>query len=357
MYGMPMQASKVFMKHALKNLKSKDSFRIIRFSDNVSEFTDAPVTASKDNIAAGLRYVNGLQASGGTEILKSIDQAFLVPAKQDTLRIVVFLTDGYIGNEASVLQRIGSLIGNARIYSLGVGTSVNRYLLNEMAILGKGKMRVIDPTSNTEDMAIQFAKRIESPILKDISIDWGDTGVSQITPAILPDLFAGESIRVQGKYSKSGKHKIYINGNLNGHKARLPLVIDLPREQSHKESEAIALLWARTKIAEYMRYINAPANIKTSNFSNESLKQMVTKLGLDYSLVTRWTSFVAVSNKVVNPNTKDTPTKSVPLQPVKGMSLSKGFSGSSVPEPELMGGLLIMGVVGMLSFFRRRKGK
>ncbi len=105
---------------------------------------------------------------------------------------MVFLTDGYIGNETKVLKLIHEKINNARIYAFGVGTSVNRYLLSEMGRVGRGFARYIDPTENPDEVAIRLAHKLETPILTDIPIDWNKLKVSDVTPEIIPDLFAGD---------------------------------------------------------------------------------------------------------------------------------------------------------------------
>ena len=151
------------MRHALNNLRSKDSFRIIRFSNNPSEFTSGPVRATPNNINNGLRYVDSLNANGGTEVAKAIRQAFSIPKADGTLRIVVFLTDGYIGNESEVLRLSTRNIGDARIYAFGVGTSVNRFLLSEMGKKGRGFARFMDPTEDVWDGPHQYP--VEAPHL------------------------------------------------------------------------------------------------------------------------------------------------------------------------------------------------
>ncbi|MGB1539330.1 MAG: VIT and vWA domain-containing protein, partial [Rickettsiales bacterium] len=212
MSGEPISASKLFMKHAVQHLRPKDYFRIIRFSDSATEYTESPVPATPENVMNGLAYVNSLTANGGTNAMSSIDQAFLVPPHPGTLRIVVFLTDGYIGNESSILEEIHRKIGKARIYAFGIGTSVNRYLLSEMGRAGRGFARFIDPTEDTEDVAIELANKLESPVLTDIAIEWDGILAGHVTPAVIPDLFAGDSIRVQGRFEGSGEHTIKVHG-------------------------------------------------------------------------------------------------------------------------------------------------
>jgi Ca-activated chloride channel family protein len=373
MSGEPVAASKQFMLHALHNLHPNDYFRIIHFSNNAEEFTAEPVAATPDNIKKGLDYVNALTADGGTNVPNAINQAFGKAPKDNTLRIVVFLTDGYIGNESEVLSMINEKIGTARIYALGVGTSVNRFLLEEMANSGRGFARFIDPTEKADDVAIQLAGKLESPVLTDISIDWGDLTVSETTPAKITDLFAGGAVRVQGKYQQSGQHTIKVNGLINGRKAQLPITVNLPASSDDKNNP-IPVIWARSQIADMMRLVNMPSYMR-GKINETELKDKVTELGLNFALTTRWTSFVAVSEKIVNAHPEQAEHSNVPLPMVKGvtakaygdaaqpatvaavaqpMTLAQNFAGSSAPEPSTIAGLFIIMVMGAWTFYRRR---
>jgi Ca-activated chloride channel family protein len=372
MSGEPVAASKQFMLHALHNLHPNDYFRIIHFSNNAEEFTAEPVAATPDNIKQGLEYVENLTADGGTNAPNAITQAFGKPAKDNTLRIVVFLTDGYIGNESEVLSMINEKIGTARIYALGVGTSVNRFLLEEMANSGRGFARFIDPTEKADDVAIQLAGKLENPVLTDISIDWGDLQVSDTTPTKIPDLFAGGAVRIQGKYSQAGQHTIKVNGLINGRKAQLPITVNLPANSDDKNNP-IPVIWARSQIADMMRLVNMPSYMRGA-INETELKDKVTELGLSFALTTRWTSFVAVSEKIVNAHSEQAEQSNVPLPMVKGvtgkaygedaqaamvataqpMTLAQNFSGSSAPEPSAIAGLFIITVMGAWTFYRRR---
>ena len=374
MYGEPVEASKAFMRHALKMLRLNDSFRIVRFSNNATEFSAGPVPATPQNVSLGLSFVNQLSAGGGTEVPNAIRQAFDVPQTPGTLRIVVFLSDGYIGNEAEVLGLIASRIGKARIYAFGVGTGVNRYLLAEMARMGRGFARFIDPTEKSYEAAIALAHRLETPVLTDIGIDWGTLKPTEVTPTAIPDLFKGDSIRIQGRFAGSGTHKVTIKGLVNGRPAALLAKVRLPDGTSGPESAGIPLVWARTQIADAMRDYTRPHSLRQSELEAEILKRKVTDLGLAYSLTTQWTSFVAVSEKVVNGTPQATRTAAVPLPMVKGITgkayprkrtvsfspppgqrASRNFGGSPAPEPELIGGLAVLTLAGLASLARRRR--
>ena len=368
MSGMPIAASKTFMRHALENLRAGDYFRIIRFGSNASEFASHPVRATKSNIRSGLDFVNGLRAGGGTEIPKAIDKAFAVQQAPDTMRIVVFLSDGYIGNEGEVLRQISAAIGDARIYAFGIGTSVNRYLLTEMARKGRGFARFVDPTEDGHVSAIAMASKLETPVLTDIRIDWGKLAVGQVSPTVIPDLFAGDSIRVQGQFLGNGRHAVTIRGLVNGRRAELPVTVDLPVADGGPESAAIPLIWARSQIAEHMRVLATHPNFRKPYRIDAEIESDVTDLGLTYSLATRWTSFVAVSKKIVNSEPELSGSADVPLHMVDGVTekaygtfqpgLSAkpagNFSGGSTPEPGILGGLAVLTLAGLYAARRRR---
>ena len=386
MSGEPMNASKVFMRHALKTLRPDDYFRIINFGSRSHEFTNSPIRATQNNLYRGQNHIDSLNANGGTEIAPAIVKAFSSPLINRTLRIVVFLTDGYVSNESAVMQLINEKIKDARIYAFGVGTSVNRYLLSEMGRIGHGFARYIDPTENSEEVAMKFARTLSSPLLTDISIDWNKLNVSEVTPEIIPDLFSGDSIRIQGKYEGTGLQTIRVNGKVQGREASLPLQVNLPQENFYDAStSAISLVWARSKISDYMRQLNTRNNGRNRKFSDDELKFKVTTLGLDHSLATKWTSFVAVSRRVVNPQPEITPEAQVSLPMVKGVNtkaypssvsilggrkvikannntpsiLGTNMAANSIPEPETVAGLLILMVSGFAAMWliRRRTGR
>ena len=380
MNGEPMNASKVFMRHALKTLRPDDYFRIINFGSRSHEFTNSPIRATQNNLYRGQNHIDSLNANGGTEIAPAIVKAFSSPLINRTLRIVIFLTDGYVSNESAVMQLINEKIKDARIYAFGVGTSVNRYLLSEMGRIGHGFARYIDPTENSEEVAIKFARTLSSPLLTDISIDWNKLNVSEVTPEIIPDLFSGDSIRIQGKYEGSGLQTIRVNGKVQGREASLPLQLNLPQENFYDASTSvIPLVWARSKISDYMRQLNAKSNV--SNKFSDELKFKVTTLGLDHSLATKWTSFVAVSRRVVNPQPEMTTEAQVPLPMVKGVNtkaypssasilggrkvikannntpsiLGTNMAANSLPEPKTVAGLFMLMVSGFGTMWLIRK--
>ncbi len=385
MHGVPMAASKAFMRHALMALNQNDYFRIVRFSNEASEFASAPVRATPENLQRGLTFVDGLRTGGGTEVLSGLEKAFAMPQAARTRRLIVFLSDGYVGNEGQIIQMVSRNIGKARTYALGVGTAVNRYLLGEMAHHGRGYVRFIDPTEDVEEAAAGFAKKIANTVMTDVEIDWGDLEVSDVVPAALPDLFAGDSLRVHARFAGAGEHTISIKGKIGGKAAKLPVRLRLPEAETGEATKAVALGWARATVKDLMRELMSAGYRRQSGLTTSDLKQRVTAVGLRHALVTQWTSFVAVSQKILNPEPLTTPDVAVPLAMVKGVgpgaygiqgtlqragrpankaaghrtvriatssfkghsgggngSMGTGFAGGATPEPEQILGLLVV---------------
>ncbi len=357
MGGAPLDAGKRFMETALRGLRPEDYFRVIRFSSGASEFASQAVPATPGNIRSGLRYVRDLRAGGGTEIDNAIRHAFATRQPENTLRIVVFLSDGYIGREADVLRTIRRQIGDARIYAFGVGTAVNRYLLDGMAKEGRGYARYVDPTQRASDVAETLAQDLKSPVLTDISVDWGGLNVTDVVPQHIPDLFDGGSIRVMARYEGGGPTDIKINGLVQGRDAQMPLSPNLPSrptaEDDMRQGTAIPLTWARTKIADLGRALA----VQTGN--PRKLEAQITDLGLKFNLQTQFTSFVAVSKQVVNEGEVPARVTPVVLPQVAGVGAAAypktAFSGSSTPEPQTIFGLIVLAALGALRLTRVRR--
>ncbi|MFZ1643702.1 MAG: VIT domain-containing protein [Candidatus Contendobacter sp.] len=356
MDGLPIDASKAFMRAALRRLRPTDSFRIIRFSDSANEFSAQPLPATPQNIQAGLRYTDSLRGEGGTEMSTGIRQALAPPVPTGAIRIVTFLTDGYIGNEAEILKLLRANLGSARLYAFGVGTGVNRYLLSEMGRVGRGFTRYMDPTEDREKVAGELAERLQSPVLTDIQIDWGGMEVSDPSPTHVPDLFAGQSLRIQGRYGRHGSHEITVRGLVHGRPATLPLKIELP--ETSTQGEAVPILWARSLIGDLHYQMTTGAHQPGNEAADtDALKQRITEMGLNFALVTPWTAFVAVSEKIYNPNPASTPTLPVPVAQVKGttelaygepaapITSAGAFTGGGAPEPAALFGVALMALL------------
>jgi Ca-activated chloride channel family protein len=286
MSGKPIAKAKEAIKRALRKLEPGDTFQIIRFSNNASQLGPNPVPVTAANIRKALSYVDSLHGSGGTMMIEGIKAALDFPHEPDRFRLVSFMTDGYIGNEVEILAAIHQRLGASRIFSFGVGSSVNRYLLDRMAKLGKGAVAYIGLDDSAGQVVDLFYDRISHPALADVTIDWGGMQVTNVYPRSIPDLFVGRPVIVTGRFNGQGNTTISIKGNVGGLTQQIAVPVDLA--DSGATHPGIACVWARKRIEDL-------ANQATYD-SNPDLPGEIKQVALEYSLMSAYTAFVAVDS-------------------------------------------------------------
>ena len=319
--GDPLLKSQELMRRFINGLNPDDTFSIIDFANTTQQLSAAPLANTAKNRTAAINYINRLQANGGTYLLPGIQAVLKFPAAPaGRLRSIVLLTDGYIGNENQILAEVQRELkpGN-RLYSFGVGSSVNRLLLNRIAELGRGTSQVIRHDEATEEVAEKFFRQINNPVLTNIQINWEGTGEAPlIYPAIAPDLFAEQPLVLFGR--KQDK----ISGNLS--------IKGIAAAGKHYEktfnlsfaetgNPAIAQLWGRARIKDLTK--------EMLDYETKGKVEEVTQTALTYQLLSQYTAFVAVSDDVrVNPESEYI-SMQVPVEMPEGVSY-KANSGYSV---------------------------
>lgn len=293
--GDPLVKSKELMRRFINGLNPNDTFTIIDFANTTQQLSPTPLANTAENRAKAMAYIDRLDARGGTELLNGIRAVLNFPTAQPgRLRSIVLLTDGYIGNENEVIAEVQrNLKAGNRLYGFGVGSSVNRFIINRLAEVGRGTAQVIRQDEPTQEVAEKFFRQINNPVLTNIQVSWQGTGQSPtIYPLAAPDLFANQPLVLFGK--KTDK----INGNLritgvavggNRYEKTLPVNFN------SNGNSAIAQLWGRAKIKDLMNQM----------FGGETKSGVdaVTETALNYRLLSQYTAFVAVSEEVrVNPD-------------------------------------------------------
>jgi Ca-activated chloride channel family protein len=283
MSGKPIAKAKEAMRRCLRNLDANDTFQIIRFSDNASKFGREPVEASPRNIRRALRYVDRLGGGGGTMMIEGIKAALDFPHDPDRLRIVSFMTDGYIGNELEIFAAIKEKVGSSRIFSFGVGSGVNRYLLAGMARLGRGAVAYVGLDDSAGKAVDLFYERAAHPALADIEVDFRGMQVSDIYPRHIPDLFVGRPVLIAGRFEGDSPAEVVIRGRAGGERHTIYLNVDPgAAEALHPGIESV---WARTKIADLSDQESYDPTLE--------LRQEITDTSLAYRLLCQYTAFVA----------------------------------------------------------------
>ena len=281
-----MAQSRMAIDHALKQLRPQDSFQVIRFSNDASQLGPAPMPATPTNIRMARSYVSKLQGSGGTMMIEGIKAALDFDHDPERLRFVTFLTDGHIGNETQILGEIHHRLGPARVFSFGVGSSPNRYLLNRMAKLGRGAVAYLGLNDDGGKVMDHFFERVSHPVLTDISIDWGSMEVDQVIPSRLPDLFVGRPVIVTGKFRNPEQTTVRVKGRAGEQVVEATFEVD-PVGSAYA-GKALSSIWARMRIAELADRATWDPNVK--------LGDEVKALALRHSLMSAFTSFVAVDS-------------------------------------------------------------
>jgi Ca-activated chloride channel homolog len=312
MSGVPIATAKAAVQRALETLHAHDTFQIIDFADTASRMSPFPLENSHENIQRGLQYLANLTSGGGTNQLAGIHAALNAPGNSERLRYVVFMTDGYIGNEREVIGLTQREIGNARIFSFGIGSSVNRFLLTEVALAGRGFAEFLRPNEEASAMVERFYQRIGKPYLADIAVDWGAAGVRDTHPSPTPDLSAFQPMVIYGRYHEAGPRTVHVRGRLGNQPFDQTLSIDLPAVD--QQNAAISRLWARERIATFQREM-------TRNGESPELIESITTTALEHHLVSSYTSFVAV-DEVRNDNTPP----GAPLQVVQPNAAPQGVN-------------------------------
>lgn len=292
MSGFPIEKAKETMKLALDNLYPYDTFNLITFSGDEHILFPEPVPATKENLAKAQAFLQSREGSGGTEMMKAIKASMDPSDAQGHVRIVVFMTDGYVGNDMEIIGEVQKH-PNARVFSFGIGNSVNRFLLDSMAKYGRGEVEYVGLNDDGSAAARRMHERVRSPLLTDISIDWNGLPVGDVYPKNVPDLFSAKPVIVTGRFTGSGRGTIRLKGKMSGR----DVVRDIPVDfSSSQQNEVLASLWARTRIDDLMSQDFKGAQQGTMK---EEVKQAVTQLGLEYRLMTQFTSFVAVEEMIV----------------------------------------------------------
>ena len=293
MAGFPIEKSKEVIKLALDNLHARDTFNLITFAGDTHVLFPQPVAATPDNVRKAQQFLLSRRGSGGTEMMKAIRAALDPSDQQDHVRVVCFLTDGYIGNDMEVVGEVRRH-PNARVFSFGIGSSVNRFLLDKMAEAGRGEVEYVGLSDDGSAAAKRFHERVRNPLLTDIEIDWNGLPVVDVHPARHPDLFAAKPLLITGRYERAGQGTIRLHGRRGGARWTRELQLTLPN--SAPGHEVLATLWARTRIEHLMS--QDWSGLQHRRPSGD-LEENITRLGLEFRLMTQFTSFVAVEDSVV----------------------------------------------------------
>lgn len=286
MMGAPTQKNIAIMREFFQRTKASDTFQVITFAGSAGKLFDKSVPVTPENTQKALSFTNGMQGGGGTEMMKAINMVLDEPADPERVRIVVMLTDGFIGNEAEIIEAVGKKAGDRiRFWTVGIGSSPNRFLLDGVAKQGGGMSATVDLKTDPKETVGNIVERIHRAQLANIKIDWNGLPIYEVYPRRIPELWAGRPVILFGRFSYGSHARVTISGVAEGKPLSYDLDVYLPDGRA-PEHEVLAKVWARNKIEDLMAqmyYGESPEVIEE-----------VTQLALDYRLMSQYTSFVAV---------------------------------------------------------------
>jgi Ca-activated chloride channel family protein len=336
MFGFPLAVSKRLMRDLLGGLRPIDRFNMLFFSGGSYQLSERSLIASEENVARALRVLDQTQAGGGTELLGALQAALAMPSEPGTARSFVAITDGYVTVEAESFRLVRENLGKASFFAFGIGTGVNRHLIEGLARAGLGEPFVVESEAAAPAQARRFRRMIESPLLTDIRIEFRGFDALDVEPPSLPDLRAERPLVVFGKYRGDGAGTVTVRAR--GADAPFARTLSAAEFAPDRGLRALRYLWARHRIAGLR---------DLESFGGPSQRRAIVDLGLRYHLMTEHTSFVAVDRVRRGPGGElVTVRQPLPLPggvsryAVDGVGELIILQGSTVDEVALGGGVL-----------------
>lgn len=344
MHGFPLEVSKELMRNLLGGLRPTDTFNVLLFAGDSSVLANEPLPATPANIQKGIDVINNQSGGGSTELLPALRRAIALPGGEDRARSIVVVTDGFVSIETEAFDLIRENLGHANVFAFGIGGSVNRFIIEGMAHVGQGEPFIVTQPGEAEERAEALRRYIESPVLTKAHLATQGFQVYDIEPPGIPDVLAERPVIVFGKWTGDRKGELSLQGLSGSGKFRQSF--DVANIAPDAGNEALRYLWARHRISRLDDYQRVGQD-------EERVKE-ITRLGLDYHLLTNYTSFVAIDRVVRNPKPDETQTVKQPLPMPQGVTdLAVGAPVPTSPEPELFA--LLGAAAAVAAWARRRK--
>lgn len=288
MNGFPLDISKKFLKDLISTLRPTDQFNVILFASGSNVMNATSLPATSDNIRKAVDVIDRQRGGGGTHLLTALKKALAMSKTEGLARTIVTVTDGFVAVEPQVFDMIRNSLGDANMFAFGIGSSVNRHLIEGMARVGMGEPFIITRPEQAPAVAEKFRQLIQTPVLTNIKLDYGKFEAYDVEPLGIPDVLAERPVIVFGKYRGKPKGTVRLTGITGGRK-RYEKSVAVSKVKPLEKNSALRYLWARHRIALLADYNRLSS-------TDERVKE-VTNLGLTYNLMTAYTSFVAVDTQ------------------------------------------------------------
>jgi Ca-activated chloride channel homolog len=345
MNGFPLNTAKNLLRDLIGQLRPTDLFNVVLFAGDSTVLSENSLTADGQNISDAIHLIEQQRGSGGTELLAAIQKAMSLPPQTDVSRSIVLVTDGYISGEKGVFDYIRDHLDQSNVFSFGIGSAVNRYLIEGVAKAGMGEAFVVTQEEEAPVIAAKFREYIQNPVMTDIQIRADGFDIYDVNLSHVPDLFAQRPVILFGKWRGPVGGTLELHGKTG--QGDYSTRLDVASVQPDDVNRALRYLWARSRIAELSDY--GSEDLDADQISN------ITSLGLKYNLLTQYTSFIAVREVVSN---TQGPAKDVdqPLPLPLGVSeMAVGTDTQSGSEPELIWLITAFIMITLIMILRGRR--
>jgi Ca-activated chloride channel family protein len=298
MHGFPLALAKQTVREALTRMRPVDSFDIVLFASGAKRLFGDSRPANRENLVLAERFVDALAAGGGTMMASAVEAALSPPLYQGERRYVFFLTDGYIGDETEIfaaasdlVERAGQAGGRARVFGLGIGSSPNRALIDGLSEAGQGAPLYLSNREHPREVVDAYYSWVDHPVLENMRVDWGGLDVDWVYPSAAPNLFASHAVVLHGRYAGKLKGDVQVRAHVAGKCEKVDLAVSV--SPSPVDDRILSTLWAREEINDLM------LASWDGTLDPDEVEQAITDIGLEYHLVTAYTSLVAVDHSRV----------------------------------------------------------
>jgi Ca-activated chloride channel family protein len=348
MHGFPLDTGKALLRELIGGLRPSDSFNVLLFSGSNNFLSPQSVPATKANIEQAIRTIDAQGGGGSTDLIPALKRVYAQPKNADVSRTVVVVTDGYVTVEREAFELVRNNLSSANVFSFGIGSSVNRHLMEGLARAGMGEPFIITKPEQAAAQAKRFRTMIDSPVLTNVRARFEGLDVYDVEPRNLPDLLAQRPLILFGKWRGEAKGKLVIDGNTTNGPLQHSMTISDKAVSMSANAASLRHLWARHRIAAL--------SDQEALVGGNAYAKAITDLGLQYSLLTQYTSFLAVDQVVRNKAPADSASVNQPLPLPEGVENSAlGAEVPSTPEPATWGAIAVtLSVLAMVAYRRRR---
>jgi Ca-activated chloride channel family protein len=339
MHGQPLNTAKTLLRELIGGLRPTDTFNVMLFSGSSQMLNETPVPATRANIERAVRTIDQARGGGSTEIVPALKRIAALPKAADVSRTVVVVTDGYVTVENEVFALVRRNLGNSNVFAFGIGSSVNRHLIEGIARAGQGEAFIVTRPEFAAAQARRLQQMIEAPVLTSLRARFEGLEVYDVEPQLgaLPDVLGGRPVVLYGKWRGEPRGQLVLEGQSATGRHVDVVAVSAP------DGQAVALrhLWARSRIQQL--------SDQEALDGGSALREPITALGLRYSLLTQYTSFIAI-DQVVRSSEPAVPVDQ-PLPMPQGVSnLAVGEVGAAVPStPEPGAWLSLLIVIGVVA--------